>query len=294
MQGILSIQSHVVYGCAGNSSAVFPLQRLGHIVWPIHTVQFSNHTQYAQGWTGQVMPLGCITELINGLISIDVTRDVKAIISGYMGSGTQADEILETVERVKAANPHALYICDPVMGDPLKGCVVSPEVTEALCERIMKQADIIVPNQFELTHFTGIEINDLPSAIKACQRALTMGPKIVLVKHLHSASEDEFTMLMGCADGLFIVTRPLLDFVRQPVGVGDLITSLFTGHYLNNHDPVKSFELCNHAVYRVLQATAQRGEWELQIIPAQEAFVDLSVVDFTARPLLANADKSSI
>ncbi|MDG4870740.1 hypothetical protein P8631_22325, partial [Guyparkeria sp. 1SP6A2] len=74
MQGILSIQSHVVYGCAGNSSAVFPLQRLGHIVWPIHTVQFSNHTQYQQGWRGKVMPSGSITELMDGLTTIDVTR----------------------------------------------------------------------------------------------------------------------------------------------------------------------------------------------------------------------------
>jgi pyridoxine kinase len=43
---ILSIQSHVAYGHAGNSAAVFPLQRLGHEVWAINTVEFSNHTGY--------------------------------------------------------------------------------------------------------------------------------------------------------------------------------------------------------------------------------------------------------
>ena len=43
---ILSIQSHVAYGHVGNSAAVFPLQRAGHEVWPIHTVNFSNHTGY--------------------------------------------------------------------------------------------------------------------------------------------------------------------------------------------------------------------------------------------------------
>ncbi|MCS0350778.1 pyridoxal kinase PdxY [Vibrio ordalii] len=281
MQGILSIQSHVVYGCAGNSSAVFPLQRLGHVVWPIHTVQFSNHTQYTQGWTGKVMQPGDISDLAQGLVNIEVVSGIKAVISGYIGSDAQADEILDTVERVKSANPNALYICDPVMGDPVKGCVVSPDVTKALCERIMQKADIIVPNQFELARFTGIEIDDLESAIKACQRALTMGPKIVLVKHLHSASEHQFTMLLGSAQGLFLITRPLLDFVRQPVGVGDLITSLFTGYYLNNHDALKSFELCNHAVYHVLKQTAEQGEWELQIIAAQEELVS-TIADFTA------------
>ena len=44
---ILSLQSHVAYGHVGNSAAVFALQRLGVEVWPIHTVQFSNHTGYA-------------------------------------------------------------------------------------------------------------------------------------------------------------------------------------------------------------------------------------------------------
>ncbi len=43
---ILSIQSHVAYGHAGNSAAVFPLQRLGHEVYPVLTVTFSNHTGY--------------------------------------------------------------------------------------------------------------------------------------------------------------------------------------------------------------------------------------------------------
>ena len=43
---ILSIQSHVAYGHVGNASATFPMQRLGVEVWPIHTVQFSNHPGY--------------------------------------------------------------------------------------------------------------------------------------------------------------------------------------------------------------------------------------------------------
>ena len=45
MKNILSIQSHVVYGFAGNKSATFPMQLLGVDVWALNTVQFSNHTQ---------------------------------------------------------------------------------------------------------------------------------------------------------------------------------------------------------------------------------------------------------
>ena len=63
---ILSIQSHVAYGHVGNASAVFPMQRLGVEVWPIHTVQFSNHTGYG-AWKGQVFDGATIDELMAGI-----------------------------------------------------------------------------------------------------------------------------------------------------------------------------------------------------------------------------------
>ena len=47
--GILSIQSHVVYGYVGNKAATYPLQSMGYDVWPINTVQFSRHTGYKNG-----------------------------------------------------------------------------------------------------------------------------------------------------------------------------------------------------------------------------------------------------
>ena len=53
MKQILSIQSHVAYGYVGNRAATLPLQRLGHEVTVINTVQFSNHTGYLK-WTGEV------------------------------------------------------------------------------------------------------------------------------------------------------------------------------------------------------------------------------------------------
>ena len=48
MKHVLSIQSHVVYGYAGNKSATFPMQVHGIDVWALNTVQFSNHTQYGK------------------------------------------------------------------------------------------------------------------------------------------------------------------------------------------------------------------------------------------------------
>ena len=121
MKSIISIQSHVVYGHAGNSSAVFPMQRMGLDVWPIHTVQFSNHTQYTQGWTGQKFTSDDIRNLMKGLDNIDSLRACGAVLSGYQGSADQCRAVAESVTLVKDRNKNALYVCDPVMGDPDKG-----------------------------------------------------------------------------------------------------------------------------------------------------------------------------
>ncbi|HAS8091519.1 TPA: pyridoxal kinase, partial [Vibrio vulnificus] len=108
MQGILSIQSHVAYGHAGNSSAVFPMQRMGFEVWPIHTVQFSNHTQYQEGWTGRAFSADDISELVRGLNNIGALEKCQAVLTGYQGSAEQCLAVEETVTKVKQANPNAL------------------------------------------------------------------------------------------------------------------------------------------------------------------------------------------
>ena len=85
---LLAIQSHVVFGHAGNSAAVFPMQRIGVNVWPLNTVQFSNHTQYQQ-WTGEVLAPQQIPALIEGIAGIGELGQCDAVLSGYLGSAAQ-------------------------------------------------------------------------------------------------------------------------------------------------------------------------------------------------------------
>lgn len=276
MHGILSIQSHVTYGHAGNSSAIFPMQRMGFEVWPIHTVQFSNHTQYKQGWTGRAFSASDIDELVQGLDNIDALTRCKAILTGYQGSAEQCEAVIRTVEKVKAKNPSSLYICDPVMGAPDKGCIVAPGITEYLVNHLMPMADVIVPNQFELSQFAQMEINTLSDAVKACNIALAKGPKVVLVKHLYCVSDDKFSMLLATPEGCFLAQRPHLTFAQQPVGVGDLISSLFTAGLLKGYSTMRAFQHCHDACYGVLKQTHQLNEWELQTILAQNELVEPS------------------
>jgi pyridoxine kinase len=104
---ILSIQSHVAFGHVGNAAAVFPLQRLGHDVWPINTVQFSNHTGYG-AWRGEVFPASLIDACVEGIAERGVLANCDGVLSGYMGAADTGEAILRAVARLKAANPHAL------------------------------------------------------------------------------------------------------------------------------------------------------------------------------------------
>ena len=112
---IVSIQSAVAYGHVGNSAAVFPLQRLGVEVWPVYTVTFSNHTGYG-AWRGPLIPANDVREVILGMHERGALDGVDAVLSGYQGGTEIGAVILDAVARVKAANPSAIYACDPVMG----------------------------------------------------------------------------------------------------------------------------------------------------------------------------------
>ncbi|XAW88834.1 pyridoxal kinase PdxY [Vibrio sp. CDRSL-10 TSBA] len=274
MKGILSIQSHVVFGHAGNSSAVFPIQRMGLEVWPIHTVQFSNHTQYPQGFTGKSFDSNDISTLIQGLNNIGQLAECQAIISGYQGSAEQCLAVADAVKQIKQQNQAALYVCDPVMGDPKKGCIVSDGVAEQLIQNLMPIADVIVPNQFELTAFTGMEIHSLDEAIAACNKALELGPKVVLVKHLHSISDEMFSSILATEEGCYLIQRPELPFDKAPVGVGDLISGIFTACLVKGLSPLEAFSHTNNAVYGVMEVTKAHGEWELMTVLGQDEIVN--------------------
>jgi pyridoxine kinase len=268
---LLAIQSHVVFGHAGNSAAVFAMQRIGVNVWPLNTVQFSNHTQYGQ-WTGDVLPAQQIGALVDGISAIGELGNCDGVISGYLGSPQQGHAILKAVAEVKAANPRALYLCDPVMGHAEKGCVVAPEVTDFLLTQALPQADILCPNQLELNSFTGRTADTLQECVAMARTVLERGPDMVMVKHLayRDKQPDHFEMLLVTPTDTWHLQRPLLAFPRQPVGVGDLTSGLFMARLLLGDEPVAAFEFTAAAVHEVMLETQACASYELQPIRAQD------------------------
>ncbi|HKM96964.1 MAG TPA: pyridoxal kinase PdxY [Buttiauxella sp.] len=272
MKNILAIQSHVVFGHAGNSAAEFPMRRLGANVWPLNTVQFSNHTQYGK-WTGTVMPASHLSEIVQGIADIGQLERCDAVLSGYLGSAEQGEHILSIVRKVKEANPQAKYFCDPVMGHPEKGCFVAPGVAEFHTRYAMPASDIIAPNLIELEILCGHAVNTVDEAILAARELIAQGPEIVLVKHLARAAylHDRFEMLLVTADEAWHIHRPLVDFGdRQPVGVGDVTSGLLLVKLLQGATLREALEHVTAAVYDIMVVTRKMEEYELQLVAAQE------------------------
>jgi len=268
---ILSIQSAVAYGHVGNSAAVFPLQRIGIEVLPVYTVNFSNHTGYGS-WGGPMISPDDVAAVISGIEARGAFPDIDVILSGYQGGEGIADVILDAVARVKAANPAAVYACDPVMGNAKSGCFVAPAIPVLLRERVVPAADIITPNQFELGFLTGTEPADLESTLASADLARAMGPRTVLVTSVERPDRPEGTieMLAVTDAGAWIVQTPHIPMKAN--GSGDVTAALFTAHYRATGDAATALAKTTSSVYDLLRMTYESGQRELQLVEAQEFY----------------------
>ena len=283
---ILSIQSWVSYGHVGNASAMFPLQRLGAEVWAINTVQFSNHTGYGD-WTGQVYSGQSVRDLVDGIAARDAFRRCDAVLSGYVGGADIGDAILHAVATVRRANRHALYCCDPVIGDTDTGVYVRPGIEDFLLAGALPASDIVTPNRFELERLTGLACGTLHGAKQAVLRLRSMlrvdGPACVLLTSLQTdATPDGCVDMMTFEAGHFHLLRT----PRLPVsvnGAGDAIAALFLFHRLRTGSAVAALEAAGSSIYGLLRRTAAAGSREILTVAAQDEFVAPTSV-FTALP----------
>jgi pyridoxine kinase len=280
---ILSLQSHVAYGHVGNSAAVFVLQRLGIEVWPVHTVQLSNHTGYETA-RGRAFDAAHIRELTQGIRERDVLGRCDGVLSGYIGSAAIGEAVLDAVAEVKRANPRALYCCDPMIGDVGRGAFVTPDVAEFMRGRAVPAADIVTPNHFELEQLTGCNVHSMAAALAAIEKLQKLGPNIVMVTSLLTDEAPGNAIDLVAADR---TSRHRLRTPKLPVaahGAGDAIAALFLAHYLRTGSAAQALSKAAASIFGVLKRTAALGVAEMALIEAQEELASPSE-SFRAEPL---------
>jgi pyridoxine kinase len=272
MLTVLSVQSWVACGNVGNTAALFPLQRLGCETWSLNTVAFSNHTGYER-WRGEVVPASEIATLFEGIAELGVLPRCDAVLSGYLGEAETGPVLLDIVQRVKEANPHALFCCDPVMGDVGLGYYVRAGIPEFYRDRALPLADVVTPNRFELEWLSGGPVRNLAEARDAVMALQQLGPGIVLATSIES-EPDRVAAVAAGPDGVWSVETPRLPI--EATGCGDAVAALFLGWLLKGKPVPDALAATIAAIYGVIEATMRSPGGELALVAAQDELVSPS------------------
>ena len=268
---VLSIQSSVVYGRVGNRAAVPVLERLGHDVWPVDTVAFSNHPAHGT-FRGRIVPAAEVAALVEGLAARGVLGRCDAVLSGYLGEAATAAVVADAVARVRAAHAGALFCCDPVIGEVGRGVYVREGIPETFRDRLVPLADVVTPNPFELELLTGVAPATLDAARAAARALIGLGPGLVVATGLRLAeAPGELAVLAARRDEAWVVRHP-----RRAVrvwGTGDAFAALFLGAYLGRRDARAALEHAVAALDGVLAVAEATDADELPLVLAQDALV---------------------
>lgn len=264
---ILAVSSHVAVGHVGNAAAVPALERLGHPVWRVDTVSFSNHPGHGHH-TGTVRPEPEIRDLLKGIGQHTGWRGCAGIYSGYLGEAAGAQAIADAVDAARSVEPDLVYVCDPVIGD--NGRVFVREgVEKALRDRLVPRANAITPNAFELQRLSGHRVEGVQDAQAAAVAILEWGPDIVVGTGIPDG--DDLAIVLVTVEANHVIRTPRRD--RAFFGTGDLFSALFLAHYLDGRDPQRALARSVAGLDVATAITQAAGTVDLALIPNLDAIV---------------------
>ncbi len=136
---LVSVQSQLAYGHAGNSAAVPVLRMLGVRVAEVPTTLLSNTPFYAS-LRGRVLPAEWLADLLRGLDERGVSVRASMLTSGYFGSLANGEAFADWIERHGKAGTAPRYVLDPVIGDTHTGSYVEPGLEAVFARRLLPLA----------------------------------------------------------------------------------------------------------------------------------------------------------
>ncbi|MDF1646386.1 MAG: pyridoxal kinase [Legionellaceae bacterium] len=270
---ILSIQSHVAYGYVGNRVATFALERLGHEVITINTVQFSNHTGY-DDWQGDVFTAKHIAAIWNGIKQRVALKDIDALITGYLGDERLAFLVKDIATELQSANPNLLYCLDPVFGDVGRGLFVTSALAEYFRNNLAQQANLLTPNHFEFNYLTQQQNTSIEQIKKSAKPLFNNETKAILVTSYqgNEIKKNEIGMLLLTSTESWLLTTPKIRFTTPPNGSGDLVASFLLDKFLKKTITPHALAQIGQQIYDVFAKTKAMNRRELALIDSQDLF----------------------
>jgi pyridoxine kinase len=231
MASIITISSHVAYGAVGNRIMVPALEALGISVTALSTVELPWHPgmNAAFGKGARIVPDDlAFAAMIDCFCNAPWLPEIDGLITGYLGSPAQAAAIAKLVKALKQANPAALYLCDPVVGD-INGLYVPEATANAIRDQLWPLADIVTPNLFEFGWMTGMPAADIAQIIKTTK---SLNKHHVVVTSI-IAKTDKTGNLLVTEDHSSLISHDTQP--SAPNGTGDMLAALFLGYIVQGN-----------------------------------------------------------
>lgn len=262
---LVSVQSQLAYGHAGNSAAVPVLRMLGVRVAEVPTTLFSN-TPFYPSLRGQVLPADWLGDLLRGLDERGVSARARMLVSGYFGSMANGEAFAAWLEACHAAGTAPRYLLDPVIGDTHTGPYVEPGLEQVFAQRLLPLAWMVTPNAFELERLSGHPALSEHDALTAARMLLQCGPEWVVA---HSVMGQGLLTLLVGRQGAWRLCSPRLDV--DVAGTGDVLTALLATFLLRGEAPQRAAERALAGVHAALESTLAHGWEELDVLAAPAA-----------------------
>jgi pyridoxine kinase len=266
MAVVLILGSHVASSRVGGTLANLALALSPFEIDPIHvpTTLLGRHPGLGAPGGGGVAD-DIFAGMLEGVAAGGLFAGIDAVLTNYFASPAQVERAARAIYAVKAANPRAIIVVDPVMGDAPAGLYVAGAVAQTIVEQLVPRADYLTPNLWELGFLTGLPTDTLPQINYA---ARTIGRPTIITS---VRARDGIGAMFVDGDQAWLSVHD--EVPQAPKGTGDLLASLFLGHLLQNQLPRIAMSKALAGVNVAVNASATWKTSDLPIIAyAQKAW----------------------
>ena len=247
---ILTIQDISCYGQCSITVALPILSAWGYETAILPSAILSTHTSGFKNFTVHDLS-NEIPKIINHWKNEGIKFD--ALYAGYLGEVGHIDQVIQIKNEL--LNDDGFFVLDPVMGDNGKLYPAFNDDYVKAIRRLIKEADIILPNLTEACFLTNSEYKesyDETYIRDIVNKLIALGAKKIVLTGI--AYEKEAT-------GVFVYDgNEFHHFVHQKInksyhGTGDVYASTFLGAYLGHHDLMKSAIIAADFVVEAIKNT---------------------------------------
>ena len=244
---IFSIQSNVMHGYVGNRASLPFYHLCGLETSHLDTVRLAAHPGYGTK-AKDVMPAEAMRALFHDYLALSDTTPFTAFHTGYFGTAAQVSASADLISALLERNPDMIVLVDPVFGDKGRE-YVAPDVITTIIERLLPLADIITPNQFELSYLANQPIGNVTHAKSALPTIITKPNQIAIATGINGDANIHDICLEN--DQMHDISAPLLE--SGVSGAGDAFASLILSQIVSGKTTPQALKIASQITHHMVR-----------------------------------------